>query len=148
MKIGFTGTREGMTLRQRMTFARLVTGLAGGWFNNHTEAFEFHHGCCVGADGQAHHILEEVFGIEFVKIHLHPPSDQSLFLKLNGNTVYPRKPYLERNKDIVRASTLLIATPKERYPALRSGTWSTIRYARKCKVKCYVIDPDGGCMDL
>ena len=58
--------------------------------------------------------------------------------------VYMRKPkpYLERNKDIVDETGLLIATPKGE-EIVRSGTWSTIRYARKNHKKIIIIMPNG-----
>jgi hypothetical protein len=53
----------------------------------------------------------------------------------------PVEPYLERNKRIVDNVTLLIATPKEFHHTLRSGTWSTIRYAWKKKIDVVIIPP-------
>jgi hypothetical protein len=46
MKVGFTGTRKGMTPQQRVAFAELVITLRP------TQA---HHGDCVGADAEFHH---------------------------------------------------------------------------------------------
>jgi predicted Rossmann fold nucleotide-binding protein DprA/Smf involved in DNA uptake len=45
--------------------------------------------------------------------------------------MYEKKPYLDRNKDIVRVSIGLIAAPKTNKEEQRSGTWSTVRYATK-----------------
>lgn len=52
------------------------------------------------------------------------------------------KPYLVRNKDIVNASEGMLAAPRGP-EELRSGTWSTIRYARKCRKKVLIMWPDG-----
>jgi hypothetical protein len=41
------------------------------------------------------------------------------------------KPFLDRNKDIVNSCDILIACPENDIEVLRSGTWSTIRYAKK-----------------
>ena len=46
-----------------------------------------------------------------------------------GRGCHP-KPYLDRNRDIVDACEVLLATP-DGPERLRSGTWSTVRYARK-----------------
>ncbi len=119
MKIGFTGTREGMSERQRIDFTRLIQGLLPS---------EFYHGDCIGADAEAHNIVKNVTRSN---IHIHPPNDGSKRACLIGDFNYPPKPYLERNKDIVKACDLLIACPKGRYEENRSGTWSTVRYARK-----------------
>lgn len=46
----------------------------------------------------------------------------------------PAKPYLERNKDIANEGIDgLIAAPSGWVEELRSGTWATVRYARKLK---------------
>lgn len=91
---------------------------------------ELHHGCCTGWDAQAHFIAEQLS----IKTVLHPPQDTKLVEVLRGDVVLPPKPYLDRNKDIVSAVDFLIAAPDgpERQ---RSGTWSTVRYAKKVGVK-------------
>jgi predicted Rossmann fold nucleotide-binding protein DprA/Smf involved in DNA uptake len=61
------------------------------------------------------------------------PSDESL----------PVREYISRNRDIVDASQEIIATPGEFEEQLRSGTWSTIRYARKTGKRVLVVLPDG-----
>ena len=61
------------------------------------------------------------------------PSDQTL----------PPKDYLDRNHDIVDQTDLLIATPKENTEVLRSGTWATIRYAKKINKPTWIIETNG-----
>jgi len=52
------------------------------------------------------------------------------------------KPYHDRNRDIVDACDVLIATPDG--PQRRhSGTWYTIDYARANRVAVVVCLPDG-----
>ena len=43
-------------------------------------------------------------------------------------------PYLERNKNIVNAVDFIIAAP-DGPEKVRSGTWSTVRYAKKVGTK-------------
>jgi hypothetical protein len=129
--VGFTGTRAGMTPQQKNHIKELLS----------TEnVVEAHHGDCIGADEQFHSLCRGL-GIPVV---LHPPSDPKLRAYCDGAIRSEKaRPYLDRNKDIVRASSLLIASPKEPTPQVRSGTWSTIRYARTRGSRHKVIMPNG-----
>lgn len=62
-------------------------------------------------------------------------------------TVEPAATPSERNRAIVDAADLLVACPREAAEDVRSGTWSTIRYARTGKKRVLVVYPDGlvGC---
>jgi hypothetical protein len=53
------------------------------------------------------------------------------------------KPYLARNRDILRATEMLVAAPAQDIEQLRSGTWSTVRFARKTGRVVWVILPGG-----
>lgn len=125
MKIGFTGTQKNMTIGQVWTVSEL--------FRKYHPS-EFHHGDCIGADLEAHSIAryfrdEETLGC---KIKVHPPTIKKKRAFCEGaDEVFPEKPYLERNMDIVDSTDLLIACPKTMNEELRSGTWQTIRYARR-----------------
>ena len=117
---GFTGTQIGMTVRQSAELARVLM---------EEKVDEFHHGDCIGADAQAHEIAYR----QGIKIVIHPPTDprKRAYCRKHDVIVLPEKPYLVRNHDIVDASNFLIAAPKNHHEELRSGTWATIRYARK-----------------
>jgi len=52
-------------------------------------------------------------------------------------------PYLSRNRAIVDETEMLIATPAEFTEQQRSGTWSTVRYARACGKKVAYSDEAG-----
>jgi hypothetical protein len=54
-----------------------------------------------------------------------------------------KKPYLVRNKDIVIETASLIAAPADPVEQLRSGTWSTVRFARQRGKPVFLILPDG-----
>jgi hypothetical protein len=139
MKVGFTGTRKGMTEEQEKMFKELIKKF---------DIEEFHHGVCIGADGEAHTM---VFFKTKAMIHLHPPKNKSKMVELYKDTEeeanryvwYKPKDYLARNHDIVDAIEILIATPQAEEEILRSGTWATIRYARKKKRPVYLIKPNG-----
>jgi hypothetical protein len=52
MKIGFTGTRKGMSQHQKEQFVLKMFEL---------DPSEFRHGDCEGADAEAHDIIREFF---------------------------------------------------------------------------------------
>ena len=132
MKVsGFTGTRKGMTGKQRESFRALSVQLGFS---------KLHHGDCVGGDENAHKIVRKITG---VKIIIHPPTYQKYRAFCRGDVILNQRPYLDRNKDIVDHSDFLIATPGEFKERLRSGTWSTVRYARKKNKPIYIILPNG-----
>lgn len=128
MKVGFTGTQIGMTSKQARVVARMLHGF---------KPEEFHHGDCVGADADAHSIASQIG----LKIVIHPPEYESKRAFCDGDEVRKKKPYLERNHDIVDETDILIATPKSTKEELRSGTWATVRHARKCGKKVIIVGP-------
>jgi hypothetical protein len=130
-RIGFTGTQRGMTERQKAVMWEHIQRAAG----------DFHHGDCVGADSDAHDIAE----MAGLVIFIHPPENPSkrAFKVVPASRIKKPKPYLDRNKDIVIETEELIATPGEMTEQLRSGTWSTVRFARKIGRPVTIIFPDG-----
>ncbi len=145
MRISFTGTKEGMTNRQKRAVELIIRNvMLAKRFD-----ISFHHGDCIGADFDFHNIVESC-AIRFkmrdkIDIIGHIPDNDSYraFCKFD----YERDPlpYLERNKNIVMdypsIATMLIACPKILAEEMRSGTWATVRYARKHDVPIIVIDP-------
>jgi hypothetical protein len=132
MRIGFTGTRRGLTPLQINALRDQIVALGADWF---------HHGDCVGADAVAHS-LARVLGL---RVSIHPPTDprQRAFCE-GADRVCPEEPYLDRNHRIVRETDVLIACPGERQEVLRgSGTWSTVRYARKQGRPVIIVLPEG-----
>ena len=137
MHIGFTGTRQGTSLQQRDGIRWALFALS--------DTFTFHHGVCVGADAEAHMLVKT--WRPRAKLYGHPGPEGPYRAKgLEFDMLYADKAYLERNRDIVDHSNLVIATPKE-YSEPKSkrggGTWYTIRYARKQGKPLTVIYPDG-----
>ena len=119
MKIGFTGTRAGMSQNQKEQFVLKLFELG---------ITEFHHGDCQGADADAHDIVREFF--PDVKIIIHPPDKTKTQAFKRGDFSPPKKPYIVRDKDIVNDTEHLIGSPLGE-EVIRSGTWTTIRHARK-----------------
>lgn len=130
MKVGFTGTHLGMTFNQQDSLRNFLM---------EPTFTELHHGDCIGADAQAHAIALPM-GFHII---VHPPLDPRKRAWVAGTGVHILLPckYLDRNKDIVDTSDILIAAPKEMKEILRSGTWSTIRYARKIGRQIIILEP-------
>jgi hypothetical protein len=108
MIVGFTGTRKGMTERQKDQLALMLRCFYG---NVNT----LHHGAGPEdvrqkADIEAAAIAEEIG----YTCQPHPAGDDPLV----------------RNRAIVAASDVLIAAPESDKEEPRSGTWATVRYAR------------------
>jgi len=137
MKVGFTGTQQGMTDAQHERLMHILEDLDELGKNG---IIEFHHGDCVGADAEAHDIALHL-GIAIIR---HPPDkdDKRAFCKDSSGDKEPA-PYLVRNRDIVNVTQILFATPKTVAEVLRSGTWFTIRYAKSRKKPVWVIRPNG-----
>jgi hypothetical protein len=103
-------------------------------------ASEIHHGDCVGADAQAHYIAREL-GLLLIG---HPPiNPRGRAFCVGFRYCNPEKPYLERNRDIVGDTHILVAAPETEHEVVRSGTWYTVRWARKLDRSIYVVMPDG-----
>ena len=135
-RIGFTGTQVGMTFDQKITLVSILRRL---------KPSEFHHGDCIGSDEEAHELvrtLNNSWGLRCL-IVIHPPDDDSKRALCAGDETREPKPYLERNHDIVADVDLLIATPKSDAEQLRSGTWATVRHARKQSRMTCIILPNG-----
>ena len=125
-----------MTLSQKQLVETLLA------MHNHREV---HHGDCIGSDAQFHRIICDKTGSS---IMIHPPSDRRYRAfcvadVTRGDKILPEKPYLERNRDIVHGSEIILATPKGFVGELRSGTWYTIRYARMVSREIFIIFPNG-----
>jgi hypothetical protein len=117
MKIGMTGSRSGISDEALTEFKA---------FLEKNEITEFHHGDCVGADRIFHNIVSSKY-----KVVIHPPDKDIFRAFCKGDEIREKKPYTERNRDIVDETDMLIAFPLTEKEVFRSGTWSTIRYAKK-----------------
>jgi hypothetical protein len=129
MIIGFTGTREGMTQHQKEQFVLKLFELG---------LTEFHHGDCKGADADAHDIVREFFPDVYIVIH--PPELSYTQAFKQGDEHRVPGSYINRDKDIVDDSEYLIGAPLTNEEQWRSGSWTTIRYARKTKKPYTVLE--------
>jgi len=137
MKIGFTGTRRGMTEQQQSTVAR--------WLEVY-RPIVFVHGGAIGADDQADALAASFFIKRFVYpstlVYQSVPA-HTLEQRNSEVRFAPPAPPLQRNRAIVDNVELLIAAPGEARIIMRSGTWATVRYARSIKRECVIVLPNG-----
>lgn len=136
MSIGFTGTRQGLTLSQ---MAVLTAVLEEHYRDGERE---FHHGGCKGADAQAS-VVADAIGYEPIVVH---PADDVGEVWVGKSTWTHRwepAPALARNHDIVDCATAMVACPGGPERRRGSGTWATIRYAKTKRRPLTTIWPDG-----
>jgi len=137
--IGFTGTRMGMSREQQRVFRLSMQEYAQRY-----QIERFVHGGADGADEQADEIAVELG----IPITIRPGSDDRYLYWIEKNdgivrAVYGTEKPLDRNQLIVEQVSEMFATPGHRHEILRSGTWSTIRYTRRCEKQLTIIYPDG-----
>ncbi len=138
MIVGFTGTQVGMNDIQQANVVMWLTA------NNYRIA-SARHGDCIGADAAFH----DMCLLREIDIIVHPPIDPKKRAFCKGySVIYPPKDYITRNHDIVDGSDILLATPQYDRETLRSGTWATIRYAKRMKRSHTIFYPDGTWEDL
>lgn len=134
--VGFTGTQDGMRLAQKDTLVEYLATLKqdfGAWTTVH--------GGCVGAD-ELFHVIASSQGYRAIVRPSLIKAKQSR-ISMSAEVVYPPTQPLKRNNLIAKDCHIMLATPKQSYEVLRSGTWSTIRYARKFNKPLIIIRPDG-----
>ena len=131
IKLGISGSRYGLSNDAKKFLINFIE-------NNNI--LESHHGDCLGVDKEFHDICIE----KKISVVIHPPNINTLRAFCKSPNILNPKPYLERNKDIVDSTDILIAFPSSDKEILRSGTWSTIRYAKKKKNKKIIIVPPNG----
>lgn len=142
MIIVFTGTRRGMTSSQKEEFEKAI--------KLHRPSL-FVHGGCLGADDEADEIAASNRVDRAVYFSDVPKASVSTH-ELEARSVYycaglctrPGARPLDRNKEMVNLlgpQDILIACPRGREEELRSGTWMTVRFARKSGKTVQVIFP-------
>lgn len=127
-----TGTRLGLTEPQ---FAEFCLNMP---FWNPTE---FHHGDCVGADAE----IATFIRLEYptTRIVCRPCTIIKARAYTEADETHDPVAPLDRNRLIVDSVDMMVAFPGRMVEEQRSGTWYTIRYARKQGVPRAIFWPDG-----
>lgn len=131
--VGFTGTQRGMSKIQAEIFGPIWEAFA-------PKVGEVHLGDCIGADAEIYALVKRISPHVHTVGHIPNVGNKRAFCKYDEEL--PAQSYLVRNKAIVSASAILIAFPGGA-EVLRSGTWSTVRFARKFRKPILLIYPDG-----
>ncbi len=115
MEIGFTGTRNGMSRAQAHQLQKILAHLLAPERQGSMPANEFHFGTHetveLKADAEAA-TLAQALGYRLVPHHATAGTE------------------LARDRAQVAVINVLIAAPEQDKEQLRSGTWTTVRYAR------------------
>lgn len=138
LHLGVTGSSEPILHLQELKLLTTLSGLHSGTFGDFG-AFEWmHNGDCVNAD----HVMAQIWRRIGGKVYGHPP-DRDLKRAFFDFDLKDRPfPYKVRDQHIVDRSDLIVGAPRcAEY--LRSGTWMTIRMARKKGIPRILVWPDG-----
>lgn len=137
MKVCFTGTQKKLTPKQLEDLESRLDSL---------KPSALIHGGCIGGDDAADLIAVKL-GIYRViyPCDIRSKSIPVEVLRARGRCTINLPPYkpLDRNRIMVSVADFLIAYTRQEQEYLRSGTWATIRYARKAKLPHWVIGPSG-----
>jgi len=134
IKIGFTGNRYGLTPEQKDQIILIL--------DNYDDII-VSHGDCVGSDTDFHNICinyRNEHPNKKIRIDIYPPNNPTLRAFNQPDILMEQATYLQRNLDIIKNSSILIACPIDKNKEeLRSGTWSTIRKARQQKLIIHIL---------
>lgn len=133
--LAFTGSREGVTAAQGRTLHRLLRLLFGQGYRR------MHNGCAIGADEVAA-LLARQTGYDVWGFPSDRPDQVSAAACEACVLLHPPAEPLGRNRLMVDGAILLVACPAGA-EVMRSGTWSTVRYARRLGKVVWLCQPDG-----
>jgi len=131
MHLGITGTRQGLTEAQFDVVKNFII---------ESDIEVLHQGDCMGVDYQITQMFQDI--VPEVWVVSHPPFKPHTRAFGEYDESRAEKGYIERDKDIVDESDYLWACPHSA-EIVRSGTWTTVRYARKKGIPITIIMPDG-----
>lgn len=135
IKIGFTGNRYGLTLEQKDKILSIL---------DKYDNIIVSHGDCIGSDTDFHNLCmnyRKEYLNKYIRIEIFPSNNVQLRAFNEPDLLRgEKKSSLQRNFDIIKNSSILIACPIDKNKEqLRCETWSTIRKARKQKLLIYII---------
>lgn len=135
IRLGFTGSRRGLTDKQRIVLDELVAKICPD---------EASHGDCIGADAEFHEAVREL--VKPCKITVWPSTYEDMRAFCKGDVVHDPMPARDRDQLIVKFSTHFIGCPPTEEEIAQSGSWMTLRMARKVKTmvhQLHLIRPSG-----
>lgn len=144
--IAVTATRQGLTLQQKHTLEKLLDILPRA---ETLTQFQVYHGAALGGDQQVAEIFHrrraELGVSRIVAFPSDIPTQVSIrSLMLSDEKKEPAPP-LARNATMVRDAWLVLAFPARATEEVRSGTWATIRNARRWGLYHMIVWPNGAC---
>jgi hypothetical protein len=151
LHIGFTGTRYGCSGPQ----AEMLANVLARVIMDRTDApgpCVAHHGCCIGADAEFHRLVRSHPSATIVG---HPGPgwpNSALCAQVECDRTHKPTAHMWRNRAIVNASQVMLATPLQDEPQQYGGTWATIRMALRAlkqgkMEQVYVIGRTGMILD-
>lgn len=133
--IGFTGSQTEPTPKQCQTLLELLETLFTSGYTR------MNNGDCIGSDAKAFELFRSFPG-SYIVGHIPSKSEKRAFCQFDEEN--KPLPYLARNRTIIRDSDILVACPAQKNEKMRgSGTWHTIREARKKGIPIFMVFPDG-----
>ena len=130
MKVGVTGTREGMNEHQAKAVYEFLSQFPAGT--------ELHHGDCKGVDVQVAYLAKKLG----FKIVCHPPIKNESRGYYGGDEMREPAGYLERDRNIVKETDTLIVVPLQDEWQPQGGTWYTHDHAVKTGKPVTVFYPN------
>ncbi len=128
--VGFTGTRSGMSAKQKREVLEELENLK--------PISKILHGGCKGADIDFHNMCEFTFR-EVLPGHSAKTGECDDAGGYSGaNEIHESQTYFKRNRDIVDQCDILIATPYNNNQ--NGGTWYTINYALANDVEVSIFE--------
>ena len=139
MKIGITGTREGMSEYQVREVYDILNRINTNC-RTHDVKPSFHHGDCLGVDVEAAAIAKSLG----YTINGHPPSASNMRGFFQSDFNCEPAGYLQRDRAIVDTCDFLLVVPLQMEWQPKGGTWYTHDYAAKKNKPLVVIFPRAG----
>ncbi len=143
----FTGTLRGTTTPQFESLREVIS-------RRTRSGIQACHGLALGADKDFHQICRE-FSVPLFGFPSTLRSKQAILPISDFIQVFPEKYPLDRNRDMIDfavlssgSDSLLIACPKGESEEVRSGTWTTVRYARASSITIVFIWPSDGAVEI